>query len=67
MKIKIVVHKAQEGGYCAKVTALPGCVSQADTMEELLKNINEAIEAALSIDDSQIQISEQDLVFEVTI
>lgn len=67
MKIKIVVHKAQEGGYWAEVPALPGCVSQADTMEELLKNINEAIEATLSIDDSQIQISEQDQIFEVTI
>lgn len=49
MKIKIIVHEAEEGGYWAEVPALPGCVSQGETMDELLFNIHEAIELMLSI------------------
>jgi predicted RNase H-like HicB family nuclease len=48
MQVKIVVHEAEEGGFWAEVPALPGCVSQGETMEELLANIREAIEAWLA-------------------
>jgi predicted RNase H-like HicB family nuclease len=34
---------------------LPGCVSQGETKEEAIKNIKEAIEAYLDIDDAQIE------------
>jgi predicted RNase H-like HicB family nuclease len=34
MKIKAIVHKAEEGGYWAEVPALPGCIMEVDTMEE---------------------------------
>jgi predicted RNase H-like HicB family nuclease len=44
MKIKIVVHEAEEGGICAEVPAIPGCASQGDSMDELMKNLQEAIE-----------------------
>jgi predicted RNase H-like HicB family nuclease len=47
MNIKIVVHEAEEGGYWAEVPALPGCVSQGETMDELLANMREAIQAWL--------------------
>jgi len=50
MKIKIVVHEAEEGGYWAEVPAIPGCVSQGETFEELLQNLYEAIEGCLSVD-----------------
>jgi predicted RNase H-like HicB family nuclease len=45
MRVKVVVHEAEEGG--AEVPAVPGCVSQADTMDDLLANIGEAIHAWL--------------------
>jgi predicted RNase H-like HicB family nuclease len=48
MNIKIRVHEADEGGYWADVPALPGCVSQGETMEELLANMREAITAWLA-------------------
>ena len=44
MKIKIVVHEAEEGGYWAEVPAIPGCATQGDDMDELLQNLREAIE-----------------------
>jgi predicted RNase H-like HicB family nuclease len=48
MKIKVVVHEADEGGYWAEVPAIPGCATQGDTMEEVVRNIHEAIEGCLS-------------------
>lgn len=47
MKLQVVVHQAEEGGYWAEVPALPGCVTQAETMAELETNIREAIEGWL--------------------
>ena len=52
MKIKIVVHHAEEGGFWAEVPALPGCATQGETMDELMFNLREAIEGCLSIDIS---------------
>jgi predicted RNase H-like HicB family nuclease len=50
MKIKIIVHEAEEGGYWAEVPAIPGCVSQGETLEELDDNIREAIVGCLAVD-----------------
>jgi len=50
MKIKVVVHEAEEGGFWAEVPAIPGCASQGETMDELLANIHETIEGCLSVD-----------------
>lgn len=48
VKIKAVVHEAEEGGFWAEAPAIPGCATQGETMEELLRNLHEAIEACLS-------------------
>ena len=48
LKIKVVVHEAEEGGYWAEVPAIPGCATLGDAMEELLGNLREAIEGCLS-------------------
>ncbi|KFC65380.1 hypothetical protein FF80_02844 [Devosia sp. LC5] len=50
MKIKIIVHEAEEGGFWAEVPAIPGCVSQGETLEELDDNIREAIVGCLAVD-----------------
>ncbi len=50
MKLKIIIHEAEEGGYWAKVPAIPGCATQGDTFKELCQNIDEAVEACLSVD-----------------
>ena len=49
MQIQAIIHKAEEGGYWAEVPALPGCVSQGETMEEVTRNIREAIQGCLSV------------------
>ncbi|MBI5418368.1 type II toxin-antitoxin system HicB family antitoxin [Candidatus Poribacteria bacterium] len=50
MKIKIIVHKADEGGYWAEVPSIPGCVTQGESFDELLTNLYEAIEGCLSME-----------------
>jgi predicted RNase H-like HicB family nuclease len=50
MKIKVIVHQADEGGFWAEVPSVPGCATQGDTFEELLQNLYEAIEGCLSVD-----------------
>jgi len=50
LKIKIVVHTAEEGGYWVEVPSMPGCVTQGETFEELLENLYEAVELYLSVD-----------------
>jgi predicted RNase H-like HicB family nuclease len=49
MQVKIVVHQEADG-FWAEVPSIPGCVSQGDSMEELLVNIQEAIEGCLGVD-----------------
>jgi len=48
MKIKVIVHEAEEGGYWAEVPAIPGCATQGDTVEELLQNLREALVGCLA-------------------
>lgn len=49
MKIKAIIHPAQEGGYWAEVPALPGCITEGETMEEVLANLKDAIEGWLDV------------------
>ena len=50
MNIKAIVHEDESGGYWAEVPALPGCATQGGTLDELLFNLREAIEGALSVE-----------------
>ncbi len=67
MKIKVVVHEAEEGGYWAEVPAIPGCATQGDTFEELLANIYEAVEGCLSVDIEQPKSTSRDRVLEIAV
>jgi predicted RNase H-like HicB family nuclease len=67
MKIKVIVHDAEEGGFWAEVPAIPGCATQGETFEELLRNLYEAVEGCLSIDISRTQVTATDRVFEIAV
>src|SRR5438477_7666868 len=54
MKLKVMVHHAEEGGYWAEVPAIPGCATEGETFEELLENLYEAIEGCLAVDDKYL-------------
>lgn len=67
MKLKVIIHKADEGGYWAEVPAILGCATQGETFEELLTNLYEAIEACLSIDIEQTQSLRNDRIMEIAV
>jgi predicted RNase H-like HicB family nuclease len=67
VNIKIVVHAAEEGGYWAEVPALPGCVSQGDTMDELMANIREAFEAWFAAEEPDLTETPERKVVELTL
>ena len=48
MKLKALIFRAEEGGWWAKVPAIPGCVSQGETLEEVKANILDALEGCLA-------------------
>jgi predicted RNase H-like HicB family nuclease len=56
MRLKVVLEPSDEGGYTVYVPALPGCLSEGDTEEEALANIQEAISLYLEpVDDDLIE------------
>jgi len=67
MKLKVIVHEAEEGGYWAEVPAIPGCATQGETFDELLKNIYDAVEGCLSVDLKDIPISATDKVLDIAV
>ena len=67
MKLKVIVHEAEEGGFWAEVPSIPGCATQGETFEELLKNLYEAVEGCLSIDLSNMKIDKTDRVLEIAV
>lgn len=67
MKLKVIVHEAEEGGYWAEIPSIPGCATQGETFDELLGNIYEAVEGCLSIDIKDIEIKRKDKVFEIAV
>ncbi len=67
MKVKVVIHEAEEGGYWAEVPAIPGCATQGETFEELLKNLHEAIEGCLSVEVEQPSATSKGRVLEIVV
>jgi len=55
MRLKVVLEPSDEGGYTIYVPSLPGCISEGETVEKALENIQEAIELYLeSVEDDLI-------------
>jgi predicted RNase H-like HicB family nuclease len=67
MRLKVVLEPSDEGGYTVYVPALPGCISEGETIEEALRNIREAIELYLEpVEDDLIPLlSEAALLQEI--
>lgn len=53
-KYTMVIERDEEGWLVSEVVELPGCHTQAKTMDELLKRTKEAIQAYLETDPQEI-------------
>lgn len=67
MKLKVVVHEAEEGGYWAEVPSIPGCATQGDSFEELLTNLYEAVEGCLAVDVETPHETSRDRILEIAV
>jgi predicted RNase H-like HicB family nuclease len=67
MKLKAIVHQAEEGGFWAEVPALPGCVTQGDTKEEIRSNLHEAIELWFEVGESSAAPAKESRVLELAL
>ena len=67
MRLKVVIHEADEGALWAEVPAIAGCATQGDTFEELLADLYEAIEGCLSVDVAHVKTGTRDRVMDIAI
>ncbi len=67
MKLKVIIHQAEEGGYWAEVPSIPGCSTQGESFEELLENLYEAVEGCLSIDMMDFPKTENTRILEIAV
>jgi predicted RNase H-like HicB family nuclease len=67
MRIRVIVHKAEEGGFWAEVPSIPGCATQGETMEEVETNVREAIEGCLSVNVEEPVLQLDDQVIELAL
>lgn len=67
MKIKVIIHEAEEGGFWAEAPSIPGCGTQGETRAGVTANMHEAIEGCLSVDIKEIEIAETDEVLEIAV
>ncbi len=65
MKLKVIIHEPEEGGYWAEVPAIPGCMTQGQTLQELIENLYDAVQGCLSIDMNNIQLKHNDKTMEL--
>lgn len=64
----IIEHNEDEGGYTVTVPALPGCITEGETVEEALENVKEAIAGfleAMQIQGKQLPAKDSELLFGV--
>jgi len=67
MNIKAVIHSAEEGGFWAEVPALPGCITEGDTMDEVMDNLKDAIEGWLEVANERQMAQSTDQIVEIAV
>ena len=67
MKVKAIIHQAEEGGFWAEVPAMPGCVTQGETEEEVTSNLREAVELWLSVETTEAGVAQNDRIIELAL
>ncbi len=67
MNIKVILEPSDEGGYTVYVPSLSGCISEGETIEEALENIQEAIELYLDPLEDELLLGEGAIVRELAL
>jgi predicted RNase H-like HicB family nuclease len=67
MKLRVILEPSDDGGYTVIAPALPGCISEGDSVDEALSNFSEAIELYLEPVDDDWVLEDQALVRELVV
>jgi predicted RNase H-like HicB family nuclease len=67
MKLKAIVHACEGGGYWAEVPGIPGCATEGATLEELRRNLCEAVEGCWLADGHSATCDGEDLILEISV
>jgi predicted RNase H-like HicB family nuclease len=67
MRFKVILQPSEDGGFTVYVPSLPGCISEGDSIEESLNNIQEAIELYLEPVEDDMVMDENALVREIEV
>ncbi len=67
MKLRVVLEPSPDGGYTVLVPALPGCISEGDSRDEALANIQEAIELYLTPVEDDSAVAGDSEVIEIAV
>jgi len=60
----VLIEQDEDGMYVGNVVEIQGCLSQGETLDELMKNIKEAIELCLEVQEDKAQtIDEEQIKF----
>lgn len=51
----VVIERDSEGYYVASVPALPGCHTQARSLDQLMERVREAVELCLEVDGEEVE------------
>ena len=65
MKLQVVLEPSEEGGYTVFVPSLPGCISEGESIDDALSNIQEAIELYLEPIQDSLSLSEGAIIQEL--
>ena len=67
MTLKAIIRPAEEGGFWAEVPALPGCVTQGETEEEIHSNLLEAVELWFEAGEASATPAEEVTILELAL
>jgi predicted RNase H-like HicB family nuclease len=67
MNLKAIIHEAEEGGFWAEVPALPGCVTQGESIDEVTRNLREAVDGWLAVETPEGDLASGDQIIELAL
>jgi predicted RNase H-like HicB family nuclease len=67
MRLKVILEPSDEGGFTVYAPSLPGCISEGDTEQDVLANIQEAIKLCLEPVEDDWVLDEQAVIQEIEV
>ena len=57
---QVVIYPGEDGYWVAECPSLPGCISQAETKQEIVRNIREAIDGYIvALEEDGLPVPEE--------